>query len=199
MRRTALVLFALASMMITDILVTGRAFAQSRCGLTEATAPGVRGIKLGMSVEQVTALFPGSTRRKETKDALANAKAASEVVYVTFEPSDSGKDQNADVASFSVGFVKGRVIGFSVQYLGPEWKNADEWIAKLSETLGLPGVNNWQPGPSETPNKVLRCSGIEIEAAVEGGGGSIRIRSTQNPNDSQDRAREERKKREFKP
>ena len=199
MKRTALVLFALASMMITDIQVTGRAFAQSRCSLTEATAPGIRGLKLGMSVEQVTALFPGSSKRKETKEALAKAKAASEVVHVTFEPSDSGKDQNADIVSFSAGFDKGRVIDLSVQYLGPEWKNVDEWIAKLSETLGLPGVNNWQPGPSETPNKVLRCSGIEIEAAMEGGGGSITIRSTENPNDSHDRAREEKKKRDFKP
>ncbi|HXU08438.1 MAG TPA: hypothetical protein VN743_05535 [Blastocatellia bacterium] len=199
MKRTALVLFALASMMITVIQLTGRAFAQSRCSLTEATAPGVRGLKLGMSVEQITALFPGSTKRKETKDALAKAKTGSEVVHVTFEPSDSGKDQNVDVASFSAGFLKGRVIGFSVHYLGPEWKNVDEWIAKLSETLGLPGVNNWQPGPSETPNKVLRCSGIEIEAAMEGGGGSITIRSTENPNDSQDRARDEKKKRDFKP
>jgi hypothetical protein len=199
MKRTVLVLFALASMMITDIQVTGRAFAQSRCSLTEATAPAVRGLKLGMSVEQVTALFPGSTKRKETKEALAKAKAASEVVHVTFEPSDGGKDQNADVASFSAGFIKGRVVDLSVQYLGPEWKNVDEWIAKLTETLGLPGVNNWQPGPSEAPNKVLKCSGIEIEAAVEGGGGSITIRSTENPNDSQDRAREEKKKRDFKP
>ena len=199
MKRTALVLFALASMMITDIQVTNRAFAQSRCSLTEATAPGIRGLKLGMSVDQVTALFPGSSKRKETKEALAKAKAASEIVHVTFEPSDSGKDQNADVVSFSAGFHKGRVIDLSVQYLGPEWKNVDEWIAKLSETLGLPGVNNWQPGPSETPNKVLRCSGIEIEAAMEGGGGSITIRSTENPNDSHDHAREEKKKRDFKP
>ena len=199
MKRTALVLFALASMMITDIQLTGRAFAQSRCSLTEATAPGVRGLKLGMSVEQVAALFPGSARRKETKEALAKAKSASEVVRVTFEPSDGGKDQSADVASFSAGFHKGRVIDLTVQYLGPEWKSVDEWIAKLSETLGLPGVNNWQPGPSETPNKVLRCSGIEIEATVEGGGGSITIRSTENRSDSQDRAREEKKKRDFKP
>jgi len=199
MKRTALVLFALASMLITDIQVTGRAFAQSRCSLTEATAPGVRGLKLGMSVEQVTALFPGSTKRKETREALAKAKAGSEVVYVTLEPSDGGKDQNADVASFSAGFHKGRVIRVSVQYLAPDWRNVDEWIAKLSETLGLPGVNNWQPGPSENPNKVLRCSGIEIEASVEGGGGSITIRSTENSNDGQDRAREEKKKRDFKP
>jgi hypothetical protein len=199
MKRPALVLFALASIMISDIQVTNRAIAQSRCSLTEATAPGVRGLKLGMSVEQFTALFPGSTRRKESKEALANAKAGGEVVHVTFEPSDGGKDQNTDVASFSVGFYKGRVIDLSVQYLGPEWKNVDEWIAKLSEALGLPRVNNWQPGPSETPNKVLRCSGVEIEAAAEGGGGSITIRSTENHNDSQDRAREEKKKRDFKP
>ena len=199
MKRTVLVLFALASMMITDTQLTDRAVAQSRCGLTEATAPGVRGLKLGMSVEQVAALFPGSAKRKETKDALAKAKSASEVVRVTFEPSDGGKDQSADVASFSAGFLKGKVIDLSVQYLGPEWKSVDEWIAKLSETLGLPGVNNWQPGPSETPNKVLRCSGIEIEATVEGGGGSITIRSTETPKDAQDRAREEKKKRDFKP
>jgi hypothetical protein len=203
MKRTALVLFALASMMIADTQVTSRTLAQSRCSLTEATAPGVRGIKLGMSAEQVIAMFPGSTHRKEMKDALDAAKAQSstEPAYVTFEPSDGVKDQFAGVASVSVGFRKGRVIDVSIQYLGPEWKNVDEWVAKLSETLGLPAASNWQTGPSENPNKILRCTGVEIEAAVHGSGGSIRIRSTENLNDAQDRGRagDEKKKRDFKP
>jgi hypothetical protein len=56
-------------------------------------------------------------------------------------------------------------------------------------------------GPNETPNKVLTCNGIEIEAAIQGGGGSIKIRNTEQVKGG-DQGRnpgEEKKRREFKP
>ena len=171
--------------------------AQSRCSLTEATAPEIHGIKLGSSVDQVVALFSSSIKSKDMKDAIAKAKAAdaSETVYLAFDPDDAGID------SIAVGFGRGRVVDFSIAYGGVTWRNVDEWVAKLAETLKLPGGQAWTPGPSETPNKVLRCSGVEIEAAILGGGSQIRVRNTQfsRTADERNAAAEEKKRREFKP
>lgn len=195
MNKAVVTFFSLALITI-PVHVTNQSVAQSRCGLTEATAPEVHGIKLGSSVDQVVALFPNSTRSKEMKDAIAKAKAAdaSEIVYVGF-------DAGAGVDSISVGFGRGRVVDFAVAYGGVTWRNVDEWVTKLAETLKLPGVQEWTTGPNETPNKVLRCSGVEIEAAILGGGSQIRVRNTQfgKAMDDRNAAAEEKKRREFKP
>src|SRR5437763_14678952 len=55
--------------------VTGEPPAQG-CNLTEATAPAVRSLRLGMSVDQVVGLFPGSAKRKEIREALEKVRAS---------------------------------------------------------------------------------------------------------------------------
>jgi len=178
--------------------------AQSRCDLTEAKTPNVRGIRLGMSLEQLLALFPGSSRRKEMKEALERAKAAAsdEMVYLFFDPAtDANGDRYAGVDSVSAGIYKGRVMDFTVLYVGPTWRTIDEWVAKLSESFNLPGVQGWVAGPDENPNRMLRCGEIEIDAAIQGGGGSVRVRNTEYLKEAPERAKaeEERRRRAFKP
>ena len=205
MKRIIITFFAFALITtLSYVQATGQQPAASRCSLTESNSPGVRGIKLGMSTEQLLALFPGSSKRKEIKDALERAKtsASGEPVYLSFYPAiDASGDRFAGVDSVSVGLYKGRVIDFNLQYVGPTWRNIDEWVGKLSETLNLPGAQEWTVGPYENPNKVLSCSGIQIEALIQGGGGSVRIRNADYLKGAEDRANagEERKRRDFKP
>ena len=183
---------------------TGEQRPQSLCALTEATAPSVRGLRLGMSTEQVLALFPGSNRRRDLTDAIARVKGAGsgETAYLSFDSAtDFSSESLAGVDSVAVGVSRGRVMTFTITYVGPTWRNVDEWIAKLSESLKLPGGRRWVVGPNETPNKVLSCNGIEIEAAIQGGGGSITIRSIEHVKAGEHHRNpvEERKRREFKP
>lgn len=205
MKKTVIAGFSFALMMIS---MYSRAAIQpanqSRCNLTEANAPTIRGLRLGMSTSEVLALFPGVTKKKEMKEALDKAKSTSgsETVYLGFDPAtDAVKGQFAGVQSVSAGFYKGRMVDFSIQYAGPTWTNADEWVGKLSETLNLPAVQAWITGPSENPNKVLKCEGIEIEAATQGGGASITIRDIAYLKGVEEHtsALEEKKRREFKP
>ena len=74
-------------------------------------------------------------------------------------------------------------------------------MAKVSETLKLPGKDAWVTGPSEHPNKVLRCDGIEIEAGIQGGTASIRVTNTSYFKfiEEQGKAAEDKKRREVKP
>ena len=176
---------------------------QAQCVLTEATSPSVRGVRLGMTTEQLLALFPGSTRRRDLKDALerVNGARSDEIAHLSFDAAvDASGDSFADVDSVALSLNKGRVTEFTVIYVGPTWRNVDEWIAKLSESLKLPGARRWVLGSSEGPNKVLKCSGIEIEAAIQGGGASITIRLTQQvKGGDRKNTGEEKQRREFKP
>jgi hypothetical protein len=46
----------------------------SKCSLTAAQAPAIRGIKLGMSAEEIVSIFPGSSQRPEIKMALESSE-----------------------------------------------------------------------------------------------------------------------------
>ena len=202
MKRIVIGFVSLTLISITAYLTATSQPAQSRCSLTEADSPSVRGLRLGMTAEQVIALFPGSAKNKDMKTALDKARSTTgrETVYLSFDSSTSAnKERFADVGSISVGFYKAQVKDLDVEYVGPTWATVDEWVAKLSEAFKLPGLEAWVAGPSENPNKVLKCNGIEIEAATQGGGASIRIRDTEFSTREGTNAGDERKRREFKP
>lgn len=205
MNKFAVAFFALAFVTMSAISqASNRQPAQTRCNLTDATAPSVRGLRLGMTTQQLLALFPGITKKKEMKDAIEKAKSATgiEAVYLGFEPATDGDAQQfAGVESVSAGLYKARVVDFSVQYSGATWRAIDEWVAKVSEALKLPGKDEWATGWNEHPNKVLRCDGIEIEAGIQGGGASIRVTNTGyfKAIEEQGKAAEEKKRRDSKP
>ena len=183
--------------------VTGEPPAQG-CSLTEATAPAVRSIRLGMSVDQLVGLFPGSAKRKEIREALEKARASTgnEPVMLAFDPAaDAGGERLAGVDSVSASVYKGRVIAFNVVYVGTTWRTIDEWVEKLAQTYGLPAAARWAACPNENPNRVLGCSGIEIEAAIQGGGSSIGIRNREALKGMAEglNAADESKRRQFKP
>ena len=193
--------------LFTLMVLTVSAYSQTsggRCSLTAASAPSVRGLKLGMTADELLALFPAAAKRNDTIEAVKKAKAATagEVVYLSFNPAiDSGKEQFAGVESVGAGLLNNRVSDFSVVYGGASWTNIDDWIAKLAEAFKLPAAEAWAIGPSETPNKVLRCDQMSIEAAIQGGSAAIRVLNTGSQKAMQDRtkAAEEKQRREIKP
>src|SRR5713226_4824711 len=101
---------ALFTLVVVLISARSQALSQSRCSLTEANSPGVRGLRLGMSTQEVLALFPGSAKRwakepKEIREARekALAPASSEPVTLAFEPAtDAARDHFTNVDSVSV-------------------------------------------------------------------------------------------------
>lgn len=205
MNKFAVAFFALAFVTMSAISQASNPQpAQTRCNLTEATAPSVRGLRLGMTTQQLLAVFPDITKKKEMKDAIEKAKSATglEAVYLGFDPATDGDAQQfAGVESVSAGLVRARVVDFTIQYIGATWRTIDEWVAKVSEALKLPGKGDWATGWSEYPNKVLRCDGIEIEAGIQGGGASMRVTNTGylKAIEEQGKAAEEKKRRESKP
>jgi hypothetical protein len=163
----------------------------------------VREIRLGMSLQQLLTLFPSSSKRKEMRDALDRAKATTgnEIVYLLFDPTNDGsKERFAGIDSIWVGVYKGQVVDFTVLYIGATWRTVDEWVEKLRDAFGLPSAQGWIVGSNENPSKILKCKGVEIEAGIQGGSGTIRVRNTENRGKEEGKeSGEERKRQEFKP
>jgi hypothetical protein len=136
-----------------------------------------------MTVDQFVSLFPGSTRRPDFKESLEKAKDGKldEPVALVFQPRiDATGSTFAEVDSVAAVFYRGRAVDMTIQYVGQTWKSIDEWVDTIVHGLSLP-ARTWTPGESENPNKVLKCKGVEFEAAIQGGGSSIRIRDTSVP------------------
>jgi len=205
MNNLAIASFALAFVMLpAPSHASGSSPGQTRCNLTETTGPGVRGLRPGMGTQQFLALFPGITKKREMRDAIEKAKSTTgaDAVYLGVTPvTDGDARQFAGIESVAATFYKGHVVDFTVQYGGASWRNIDEWIAKLAESFNLPRAQDWQFGPDESPNKVLRCNGIMIEAAIQGGSASIRVRNTgyMDEVEARTKAAEDKQRRDVKP
>jgi hypothetical protein len=202
-KAVALITMTLVTASLISNAATNSA-AQTRCTLTEATAPSIRGLRLGMTVDELLAVFPGIAKKRDMKSVIERAKStsAADASYLGFDPTTDGDAQRfAGVDSLSAGIYKSRVVDLSVQYVGANWQNIDEWIARLSESFRLPSAQSWTDGQSEAPSKILKCDGIVIEAAVMGGGSAIRLRSTAYDQEAAERAKaaEEKKREAVKP
>lgn len=205
MNKLATAFLALALMVLSSSSQASNPYpAQSRCTLTEATAPAVRGIKLGMSAQQFVALFPALAKNKEMRDAIDKFRSATgdEAATVGFDPVTAGDaHQFAGILSVSASAYRGRVVDFTVQYGGANWRSVDEWIAKLSESFNLKKAPDWVSGYSEAPSKTLNCDGVMIEAAIQGGSASIRVMHNGYLREIEERAKaaEDRKRQDVKP
>jgi hypothetical protein len=177
--------------------------ADSSCHLTVKDAPAIRGIRLGMTTEELLEFFPGSHERPEIRAALEKAKSPTgyDVSYLGFYiPNYQDLDRFRGVESVSVTTYKDRVVDLRVTYIGPasngpNWRSTQEWIAKLSEAFGLPPAPGWENG------NTLKCDGMEITAGVYNGRGEIRLRAPAYQKEVRDRVESDAdgKRREFKP
>jgi len=209
------VIFTLLPLIFVAVAVSaqtaGQPLSQSVCTLTVAESPTIRGLKLGMSTEQLLSLFPESGQSPAIRNSIDNAQGYPRfgVAGLSFKPSGypaSVQDRFTDVDSIDVELFDGQVAKFRVTYIGtqsrprgPSWPNVDTFIAKLSEAFALPDTSVWFM--SSADQRTLKCSGFEIQAANWNGSGSILLFNTLYLNTVRQRAEadEERRRRAFKP
>jgi len=139
MNRACATLFAVTLIALTP--ARSQEPAKSQSLPTPAQAPAIRGIKLGMSAQEILSLFPGSGERPDIKYALDHSEGFSNYGVATFSfhlknhtPAD--KLRFAGVNILSVTLFDGRVAELWVDYTsredhpsGPTWFNVDDFIA----------------------------------------------------------------------
>jgi hypothetical protein len=187
------------------LLVTARvsAWSQGSCELTADQSPAIRGFRLGMTLDQLYELVPEARNDKRVIEALDNSSRQQLPSMSFLTLSDSPYDalpRFHNVSYVSLRFLNNQLAGLTVQYKWPVWDSANEFIAKLRESLALPAAENWDGGG---PGKSIRCKDFTLNVYTQpnGTGASISINDTTSPRklDDMRKAVIERARKEFKP
>jgi hypothetical protein len=145
------------------------------CQLTLAGAPDIKGLRLGMTTDEVLALFPGSKEDAEVHASLAAppGKFGTSSFLVRPEKYES-KDKFAGVSQITFRLLDSRVATFTVGYNGPEYSHVDKFVAKFIESTSLPAADQWEAYVGmDNSLKILKCTDFEINVFIGGQGGNL--------------------------
>jgi hypothetical protein len=170
------------------------------CNLAREKAPSIRGVKLGMTADELHTLLPGM--REDYKDVLVNARKPPEFGAALLAASVVDKD----IEGFNFRLFDDHVVQYSVYYRGPNsaprgpnWPNTDDLIARFADAYHLPGAVNWI---ADTGARVLRCKGFEVRIGASNGA-RIVVEEPGHPWVAEQKKRreayEEQLRRDFKP
>jgi hypothetical protein len=149
--------------------------AKTICTLNASQAPEIRGLRLGMSVKEVLAVFPGSAEDLEISSELSKPPSQFGEIRLIIKPEKYGSKENfVGIRNIAIGFLDGRVSDVNVGYNGPAWKHVDEFVTKFSEGKTLPPIDDWEGQVGmDTQLKRLKCSGFEINVFAAGKDGKL--------------------------
>lgn len=156
-------------------IVSSSAEAKTTCTLNMSQAPVLHGLKLGMTPDEVLALFPGSKDDSDIRTSLSKPPSQFGTSSFVIRPAKyENKDKFPSISRISFNFLDGRVYTFSANYDGPEWPHVDKFVEKFTEGTDLPTVDQWPSNVGmETQSKTLKCADFEIRVFAGGQGGSL--------------------------
>jgi hypothetical protein len=142
-----IVLVVFSCLAFSDFVAYGQTGA---CSIKLDQAPSLRGIKLGMSLNQVLDLIPGSREDRNVTNFLEAARrghpdASYQKISFTFSAdSYQSLPRFNNLHGITVQTFDDQVTDISVQYAYPPWERVDDFVAKVAESLNLPGVKEWE-------------------------------------------------------
>jgi hypothetical protein len=177
------------------------------CTLKVAQAPAIRGVKLGMKIAEVLALFPGGAEKDEIKSKIVNLDGFPNfgVTDIFIFPQDySTRNRFAGISSFHFVFLDGRVARNEVGYQPPPaWRSIDDFVGRLSDSFRLQATT-WEKDKKHPDGKTLKCDGFQLEAIIldSGAGAGLTVSTSELPYEKREerwKALNEKMQREFKP
>ena len=146
------------------------------CQLTLAGAPDIKGLRLGITPEQVLALFPGSEEDAELRSSLSRPAGLLGVSSFVIRPNryEPSKEKFAGINQITFTLLDGHVSNFTIGYNGPEYSHVDKFVAKFTEGTNLPAADQWEAYVGmDTQLKILKCTEFEIRVFAGGQGGNL--------------------------
>jgi hypothetical protein len=198
-----------ATLVVLSISANAQTSAtNSTCQVALNKSPSVRGIKLGMKLDDVLRLFPRAEENEQIRLALQQKTNYPNLGIIQFWilPSNYSTKEFVGISSFSFVFLDDRLAQYSVEYSsppdGPAWRRLDDWITKVAESFDLPAVSNWTVEPNYGGNRLLRCNGFQVRASNLNMRGNLQVATFELPYKEQESRREafeEKLRRDFKP
>jgi hypothetical protein len=145
------------------------------CKLTLGELPAFKGLKLGMTTEEVLAVFPGSKVDEELRPQLSQpAGRFGTSNFIIKPPKYPNKENFAGISQIAFSLLDGRVYTFTFSHLGPEYAHVDKFVEKVVEGTNLPAVDQWEAYQGlDTQMKILACKEFEIRVYAGGEGGNL--------------------------
>src|SRR5882762_6822932 len=145
------------------------------CQLTLAGAPDIKGLRLGMTPDEVLALFPGSKEDAEVRTSLSRPPSQFGVSSVLIRPERyESKDRFTGINQITFTLLDGHISSFTVGYNGPEYSHVDKFVAKFIEGTNLPPPDQWEAYVGmDNSLKILKCTDFEIRVFAGGPGGNL--------------------------
>jgi hypothetical protein len=213
---------AIAMSLCLTIMAVGQVGKSSNvetpCTMTADQLPEIRGLRLGMTVADVSAAFPEDSSKNAVQKAVNDAKKPDAYGFgaATLFSGPESNPKFDGLQSISLQLVDERVSMFRVDYArGTTWKSADQFVNKLSDAFHLPAAERWKrvnlfgnPYETESANvdygvRLLTCNGFTVLATINNGNGSSAI-LVKNPTaeqvvDDRREATKEKARQAFKP
>lgn len=147
----------------------------SNCSLTMAAAPVLKGLKLGMTPDEVLVLFPGSKQDAEVQSKLSRPPTQFGQSELLIRPAKfESKEKFAGINHITFTLLDGHVSSFTVGYDGPAYSHVDQFVTKFVEGTNLPPTDQWQAYVGmDTQMKTLTCKDFEIRIFAGGEGGNL--------------------------
>src|SRR5215510_7043890 len=159
-------------------------YQKSKCKLTLAQAPAIRGLRLGMTSDDLFAIFPANEREQSDRaQQLKSAELHPHYGYASFQfdPSRYATgDRYTGIGSLNFGLFDKKVVYISATYSNmPILDRMGQVMEIITRQFGLPEFKAW-PGYSDSwenwNSPYLSCDGFTFQA--HGGGGFISIALT---------------------
>jgi len=191
-------------MMAAALSTAGQTAAAPGTQCTLKVAPVIRGVRLGMTTEEVLTMFPGSRDQENIKAALTPNTSFPRYGVTNFSlfPGEyAGKERFAGVSSIGFIFVDAHLVRYAVHYARPPWPHVEDFINTLAAALKLPSADSWTKEPDY---RKLDCDGFRVSASVNvnSPGATVTVASTDDPYKVQTERRtaaEDEERRAFKP
>jgi hypothetical protein len=146
-----------------------------KCQLTLAGAPYIKGLRIGMTADEVLALFPGSKDDAEVRSSLSRPPSQfGQSSFLVRPEKYESKDKFAGISHITFTLLDGRLANFSLGYNGPEYSHVDKFVAKFIEGTTLPAADQWEAYVGmDNSLKILKCTDFEINVFIGGQGGNL--------------------------
>jgi hypothetical protein len=148
-----------------------------KCKLTRTQAPAIRGLRLGMTSDELFAIFPANGREElDRAQQLKSAELHPNYGYASYQfiPSDyATKDRFMGVDSLVLGLFDRKVVYISASYSNtPQFDRTGQLMEIIPRQFGLPEFKAWpdySEGWEHWNNPLLTCDGFTFQVhAVRG-------------------------------
>jgi hypothetical protein len=137
--------------------------------------PAVKGLKLGMTTDEVLAVFPGSKDDAELRPQLSQPAGPLGTSNFIIKPAKyQNKENFAGITQIAFSLLDGRVSSFIFSYNGPAYSHVDKFVENFVNGTNLPVADQWEAYQGlDTQMKTLTCKDFEMRIFAGGEGGNL--------------------------